>query len=160
MLNDDRPIIRLSNGLYCLVDTGAEVPVFTGGEIAIMKYFPDAKKIDKRYELSGFGKDIEYANVYKIPLFRLDCDFNDEYINIHDLIVACCNKKFLKFQMIISATMLKGMDYNVKNHKIGLNKQFNIETDKRDFVGFVNEFDRTILKSFVLSQDEKGNILE
>ena len=59
-------VIRSELRLRCLFDTGADTPIFTLGDSALCKYFPDAQlQPDFTYILSGFGKGMETASVYK-----------------------------------------------------------------------------------------------
>ena len=50
-------LIRNQLKMRCLFDTGADTPVFTLGDDALCKYFPDAQfEKELTYILSGFGK--------------------------------------------------------------------------------------------------------
>lgn len=102
--------------LRCLFDTGADTPVFTLGDDAFCKYFPNAlPQPELSYILSGFGKGMETATVYKIPELILKSDFDDDSISFHNLYVASCFKPAIAYPFILSATMFSHMNYTIVN---------------------------------------------
>ncbi len=109
-------LIRNQLKMRCLFDTGADTPVFTLGDDALCKYFPDAQfEKELTYILSGFGKGSEEASVYKIPQFILKSDFDDDYIQFNNLYVASCFRPVLAYPFILSATMFGHMNYMIVN---------------------------------------------
>lgn len=79
---NDRPIIYtdVANDMVikCLIDTGADTPVWTSGERLFLKAFPDAELVeDILFELGGFGKESELVSVYKIPKFVIKSDYDN-----------------------------------------------------------------------------------
>ena len=109
-------LIRDKLKIRCLFDTGADTPVFTLGDDALCKYFPDAQlQKELTYILSGFGKGSEEASVYKIPEFIIRSDFDDDCILFHNLYIASCFKPAIAYPFILSATMFSHMNYTIIN---------------------------------------------
>lgn len=116
----DRPIIYtdVANDMIikCLIDTGADTPVWTSGETLFLKAFPDAELIaDILFELGGFGKESELVPVYKIPKFTLKSDYDNNIIVFNNLLVACYVKNSISTPLILSATMFKHTNYSIIN---------------------------------------------
>ena len=102
--------------IKCLIDTGADTPVWTSGEELLLKAFPDAKlQKDLYFDLGGFGVGNEKVPVYKIEEFIIKSDYDDEYIVFKNLLVACCTRDRISYPMILSATMLKHINYSIIN---------------------------------------------
>ncbi len=102
--------------MRCLFDTGADTPVFTLGDRALCKYFPKAQlQSDFTYILSGFGKGMETASVYKIPELIIKSDFDDDYIRFNNLYIASCFRPAIAYPFILSATMFSHMNYTIVN---------------------------------------------
>lgn len=81
--------IRSGLRMRCLFDTGADMPVFTLGNDALCKYFPDAQlQKELTYILSGFGKGSEEAS---------------------------CFRPAIAYPFILSATMFSHMNYTIIN---------------------------------------------
>lgn len=116
----DRPIIYtdVANDMVikCLIDTGADTPVWTSGETLFLRAFPDAELVDDiLFELGGFGKESELVPVYKIPKFVLKCDYDNNVIVFNNLLVACYVKNSISTPLILSATMFKHTNYSILN---------------------------------------------
>lgn len=116
----DRPIIYtdVANDMVikCLIDTGADTPVWTSGETLFLKAFPDAELVDDiLFELGGFGKESELVPVYKIPKFALKCDYDNNVIVFNNFLVACYVKNSISTPLILSATMFKHTNYSIIN---------------------------------------------
>ena len=116
----DRPIIYtdVANDMVikCLIDTGADTPVWTSGETLFLKAFPDAELVnDILFELGGFGKESELVPVYKIPKFVLKSDYDNNVIIFNNLLVACYVKNSISTPLILSATMFKHTNYSIIN---------------------------------------------
>ena len=58
-----RPIFLLKKKVSCLIDTGADTPVWTAGKGPLIAEFGAEPVPDKLYLLSGFGKAPETAPV-------------------------------------------------------------------------------------------------
>lgn len=114
----DRPIIYtdVANDMVikCLIDTGADTPVWTSGQTLFLKAFPDAELVeDILFELGGFGKENELVPVYKIPKFTLKSDYDSSIIVFNNLLVACYIKNSISTPLILSATMFKHTNYSI-----------------------------------------------
>ena len=55
--------------IKCLLDTGADMPVWCGSEGLLKIVFPKVELIDKKFLLGGFGRKAEMVDVYKISKF-------------------------------------------------------------------------------------------
>lgn len=116
----DRPIIYTDvvNDMVikCLIDTGADTPVWTSGETLFLKAFPDADLVDDiLFELGGFGKESELIPVYRIPKFTLRSDYDSNIIVFNNLLAACYIKNSIRTPLILSATMFKHTNYSIIN---------------------------------------------
>lgn len=116
----DRPIIYTDVAddmvIKCLIDTGADTPVWTSGENLFLKAFPDAELVDDiLFELGGFGKESELVPVYKIPKFMIKSDYDNNIIVFNNLLVACYIKNSISTPLILSATMFKHTNYSILN---------------------------------------------
>ncbi len=117
----ERPVfdVNIQEGrrkIRCLLDTGADMPVFTLGKEMIMMYFPHAVLCKDFYaEISGFGKSEEQALLYNIPNFVIQSDVDNDYIQYVNFFVACIEKENIKYPLILSATMFKHMNYYIDN---------------------------------------------
>jgi hypothetical protein len=113
-------IVRSESGcdVRCLVDTGADTPVFVDGEEELKSMFPSAEKIqDKYFRLSGFGKYEENVPVYRIPIFEIESDLFGikSKLIFKDLIIACCDKTGFRVSMILSATLFSALNMFIYN---------------------------------------------
>ncbi|MBR1742464.1 MAG: hypothetical protein IJ733_11490 [Lachnospiraceae bacterium] len=59
-----RPVVSIGEDITCLLDTGADTPVWTQGSESLKKVFHAEKIEGKRFILSGFGKEPVAAGVY------------------------------------------------------------------------------------------------
>lgn len=115
--NYPRPIITatLNNNLTrCLIDTGADIPVWVDLEETFVRKFPDAVLVNESCMISGFGGEGVPYRVYRIPVLYL-CDANGIGFSINNCIVAVGQMTRLNVQMILSANMLKKIDYSILN---------------------------------------------
>ena len=96
------------NVISTLVDTGASLPVWVGDLDLFESYFPDCTEDDSETLISGFGKGIEIAPVYRIPEFELS-DGSDS-IKFMNLLVAVIQRDY-SFDMILSFPMLSKANY-------------------------------------------------
>lgn len=69
-----KPVFELTiNGeiVRCMLDTGADMPVWCGSQEMFHKAFPNARVDSHFYELGGFGKGSENVNVYEVKNFAI-----------------------------------------------------------------------------------------
>ena len=125
--------INSKTTVRCLVDTGANMPVWTSGEELFKKAFAEAElQTDLTFIISGFGTGTEEAPVYKIPKFTIKSDYTEDFITFNNLLVACCTRPSITFPMILSATMFNKTNYSIIN--VGKEAQtFQIEHEKREY---------------------------
>ncbi len=127
----DRPTFLYEvNGeeVIALFDTGASAPVWCSGEKGFVAAYPDAKKLDVKTKIFGFGKEAEMASVYVIPDFLLS-DENESY-HIQNLQVAVCYHPLIGCDFVLSDTMFSKADTFI--HRIG-EKRIEVFYDKDVF---------------------------
>ncbi len=125
-----RPVILLNQHINCLIDTGADTPVWTEGDLPLIKEFNAVLVEDKNYILSGFGKMPEIVPVYRIPELILKND--DDKIIFRDMTVACTSRPYMIAPLIIPATVFSKMNYTFRN--IGVAKpRLEIEHEKTEY---------------------------
>lgn len=113
-LSGYKPIVSGKNGVDFLLDTGADIPVWTKPLDTFLNKYPSANIVrGKKYRIHGFGgyKD---SVVYKIPYFVL-ADENDGFA-FTDLEVAICSMNspchmILSYPMIRSMGLVFGYNY-------------------------------------------------
>ena len=104
--NKNRPFFRFflsGKPVTALIDSGAETPVWCKGEEKFKEVYPQAKKLDWKCELRGFGVGAETALVYVIPNFELT-DGTATY-RINNLHVAVCDHPLIGCDFVMSDTM-------------------------------------------------------
>lgn len=135
IIDSRRPIINIisSSGrvLTCLVDTGANMPVFTLGENEMVRCYPDAIKIEDAVALlAGFGNGITEASVYEIPSVIISADEGQDIV-FKKLVMACVKRRSFGCNMIFSHQMFSKVDMCFLN-KYGANK-LRLEFEKHEF---------------------------
>lgn len=93
--------------LTFLIDTGADTPVWCKGEDEFKDIFPYAEKMESKFLLSGFGKEPEIVDVYKISEFKFS-DGN-ESILYKNLVLAVTNRPQINVDLILPASMFDHM---------------------------------------------------
>lgn len=101
--------------IKCMLDTGADMPVWCGSEGLLKIVFPAVQLADKKFLLSGFGRKPEMAEVYKIPEFMIKA--GDESLTFQNLYIASSFGRNFGCDLILSATMFRHMDYSILNRK-------------------------------------------
>lgn len=161
----EKPVIYVNTSnksIQCLIDTGADTPVWTKGEELLKRTFPNATLCNGlKFELGGFGGDKkELTPVYEIPELTIKSDEGNDYITFKGLLIACCMKSFIPYTLIISATMLKQMNYAIVN----IGKQapaLEIEHEKSEYMirpVRSNKNNSILNRIYSFSQDEKKDI--
>ena len=69
-----RPVVLLKEDITCLIDTGANIPVWTRGSQKLINAFQASLIKDKKFILSGFGKVAEKVDAFRISDFVLSGD--------------------------------------------------------------------------------------
>lgn len=101
--------------IKCMLDTGADMPVWCGSEGLLKIVFPKAQLADKKFLLSGFGRKPEIADIYTIPEFIIKGE--NESLTFQNLYIASSFGRNFGCDLILSATMFKQMDYAILNRK-------------------------------------------
>lgn len=120
--SQQRPIVMLGNGLKALLDTGAYVPVWVGGENILCEGL-GGELIRRNVSFTGFG-GTAYGNLYRVTIQIGDL----LYPNMH---IIASDGFDVPFHIILSATMFSHLIYEIddSNHK------FNISIpDRESFV--------------------------
>jgi hypothetical protein len=149
--DNTRPIFTLKTNrrLVCLLDTGADLCVFTRGKYRLLQNFPDAILVkDIKAAISGFGKGVDIVDVYKVP----EIVFNDSYdsgrtIKFKNVLIACCEKD-LKVQLILGAPLFGKLNYKIVNEDVnGKQVWFEYNRDEQYIVPVLNDKDKYMLES-------------
>lgn len=108
-----RPVVLLQNGITALLDTGAYIPVWTADEDILVDQL-GAKFVCANAAFSGFGGRV-HGNVYKVTI-------NLNGILYPDMHIVAVKNDDDDYQMILSATMLDGLLYEIDtiNHKLNI----------------------------------------
>jgi len=108
-----RPVVRLKNGLRALLDTGAYIPVWTDDEDILVENL-GASLITKDVSFSGFGGDAR-GNLYKVSL-------NVGELYYPNMTIIVNQDLDTPFNLILSATMFQNLIYEVddKNHRMNI----------------------------------------
>ena len=113
-----RPVVLLKEDITCLIDSGADVPVWTRGSDKLLSSY-QAKQIQgKKFLLSGFGKEAEIVNVYSISDLEIKGEESADRIIFKNLTVACTERPFMVANLIMPATAFSHMNYTVKNIEV------------------------------------------
>jgi len=106
-------LIKLQDGLRALLDTGAYFPVWTDDETVLADEL-DAKLVKRSVSFTGFGGTAT-GNLYHF-MFRLG------NLIFPNLPVIANSDITVPFSMILSATMFKGLIYEIddSNHKFNV----------------------------------------
>ena len=108
-----RPVVRLKNGLRALLDTGAYIPVWTDDEDILVENL-GASIITKDVSFSGFGGEAR-GNLYKVSL-------NVGELYYPNMTIIVNQDLDTPFNLILSATMFQNLIYEVddKNHRMNI----------------------------------------
>lgn len=108
--DNQRPIINMpETNISAMLDTGSIFPVWIADERFLINYM-QAMLIKEKVSFGGFGGEA-IGNLYRIPMLKLgELEYPNLYVIAH--------RMNLPFHMIISATMLSHLRYEVddENH--------------------------------------------
>jgi hypothetical protein len=134
--NDFRPIVTVDTyggQIDCLIDTGANISVFTLGVENIKDYFPDAEAVYRyKVELTGFGSGTTDAVLYKIKRIKIKSDFDDDYINLENVYVACCSKTGIGAGIVFSCGIFDEVILSLK-------RKYNEIDIEHDFITYYGD---------------------
>ena len=97
-----------------MIDTGANIPVWTRGSDKLIDSFQATLIKDKKFILSGFGKIAEKTDAYRISDFILVGEGEDKII-FKSMTVACTKRPDMVANLILPATAFKYMNYMIRN---------------------------------------------
>ena len=119
--------------ISCMVDTGANVPIWFMGEEFLQLRYPSSYKTDKLTIIHGLGKmPLVDVPVWMIPCFTITDDVG-ETLMYHDLLIPVIKAERYSFNMLIPLTMLNRMKCTFDYKKSAQFGYFSIEADKEDF---------------------------
>lgn len=110
--NQSKPVFRLQSEeilLTCMLDTGADIPVWCAGLETLKLLYPNSYKSDGIFLLGGFGKGITKVDMYVIPEFTIGT------LTFKNLNIAVLDKRRFSWDVILSYTMFTKMDYFILN---------------------------------------------
>lgn len=108
-----RPVVSLGEDLTCLIDSGADTPVWTQGSTRLEESFQASLVTDKKFILAGFGTGHEVVDVYHIQ--DLCLKGKEGQIIFKDITVACTERPGMVADLILPATAFAHMNYKVCN---------------------------------------------
>lgn len=112
-----RPVVLLEKDVTCLFDTGADIPVWTQGSEALEKVFSTEKIEGKKFLLSGFGKEPEIVEAYRISDLVLKGEDEDKVV-FKSMTIACTLRPYMVANLILPATAFSRMNYMVRNIEV------------------------------------------
>ena len=107
--NNQRPVMILNKNTSAMLDTGSIFPVWVQDEKILVDYM-QGELINETVCFGGFGGETT-GRLYKLPLFKIgELEYPNLYVIEH--------RMNLPFHMIISATMLSRLRYEIddENH--------------------------------------------
>lgn len=131
--NRVKPTIQImpqNETVKCLIDSGADIPVWCSTETLLKSQFA-VKKLDKKTYIGGFGGKGAYHDVYSIDKFVLT-DGN-KILTIRNLLVAFIPNISFACDLILSASVFdKKIDYSVNT--INNRRYIELRYDKEEYV--------------------------
>ena len=110
----DRPVVLVKDDITFLIDTGANIPVWTRGLERLKDAFNAEIVESKKFILSGFGKVAEKVDAYRILDFSLEAEDGDKIV-FKSMIIACARRPAMVANLILPATAFNHMNYTVRN---------------------------------------------
>ena len=129
----DKPVFLFQDypRVYCLLDTGANIAVWCDEADYLRRIFPDAKLVNEKIWLSGFGGDGEIADAYRIPELVLQSSGNS--IKFRNLTMAVSCRLRNGYSLILPGTVFLKTDYRINNYSTEPNLQIYYERDEYGF---------------------------
>lgn len=143
--------------ISCMIDTGANVPIWFMGENFIKLHYPSAVKTDKLTIIHGLGKNpLMDVPVWRIPIFSITDD-NGETMVFHDLLMPVIEASKFLFNMLIPLTMLNRTRFSFDYTQSVNYGSFEIQANKEDYYIrpiYVKEDNKYLNKIQAFMQDE------
>ena len=134
---DDKAVLYIlgeeGSDISCMVDTGANVPIWFMGENFLKLRYPSAVKTEQLTIIHGLGKEpIVDVPVWKIPKFVLTDD-EGKSIVFHDMYIPVIEAKNYSFNMLIPLTMLNRTKFTFDYQKSASYGYLTIEAEKENY---------------------------
>ena len=100
-----------------MIDTAADTPVWCKGKDEFLDIFSDAEKLESKFVLSGFGKEPEIVDVYRIPDFRLSD--GKEAVTYKNLVLAVTDRPQMNVDLILPSSLFDHMKIPYPHRKQG-----------------------------------------
>lgn len=143
--------------ISCMVDTGANVPIWFMGEAFLKLRYPNACQTDKVTIIHGLGREpLLDVPVWMIPEFVLTDD-GGASITFHNLLIPVIKAKQYSFHMLIPLTMLNRTKFSFDYRTSAQRGYFLIEANRKDFYIrpiYANENEKYLNRIQVFLQDE------
>lgn len=125
ILIDGRPMICIKteySPIRALIDTGANLPMFSGTFEELQNIFPDAVLMDNTVLIGGINSYAEY-HLANIPLFKIG------NIRFKQFKTAVWNKTNYEYEFLLSATIFEKADLSIQFR----DQKLMIATDRDEF---------------------------
>lgn len=131
----DKPIISVTSEqgaeTSCLIDTGANIPVWFVGKEYLLYRYSQAYPMEKKTILNGLGERPIYdVPVWIIPKFNLN-DYEGNTVTYQNLLIAVLDASRFSFDMIIPLTMLNRTDFSFSYTESAVYGIFRITAGKK-----------------------------
>lgn len=127
--------------LVYLIDTGADTPVWCKGVSELEDIFGDVVKLDSQFVLSGFGKEPEIVDVFRIPEFMLT-DGTDS-IRYENFVLAVTDRPQMNVDMILPSSIFDHMSVTIDRKTSVVYPKVFIEYDKETYPVFFKQISLT-----------------
>ena len=142
-----RPVFSLKNNITCLIDTGADTPVWTQGVDRLNDAFQAEQIKGKKFFLSGFGTGHEIVDVYRVS--ELELLGTGERIVFKNIVVACISRPTMVADLILPNTAFTHMNVILRNMDVEA-PIVEIEHKKEEY--YVNPIYSSVDDSYRLSK--------
>jgi hypothetical protein len=139
-----RPVISLNDDVTCLIDTGADIPVWTQGVERLQDLYSTERIEGKRFLLSGFGKGYEIVDAFVIHDLRIVGE--GEEVIFSNITLACTERPEMVADLIMPATAFNHMNLMIRTLDVEC-PIVEIEHNKEAY--FINPIYSTVDNSFV-----------
>lgn len=134
--------------LTYLIDTGADTPVWCKGEKEFLDLFPDAEKLDSKFILSGFGKEPEVVDVYKLSEFSLT-DGNEDVL-YRNLVLAVTNRPQINVDLILPSSLFDHMIVEIDRMTSVVYPHITIQSQTKEYPVFFRQIQLTAAQKDML----------
>lgn len=98
--------------IKCLLDTGANIPIWFADEDSLVASFPEAITTKWKTDITGLGQNPhENIPIWMIPVFRMRDD-SGNHISFNQFLIPVLKAKKFPFHMILPATLFNKMFYS------------------------------------------------